>query len=458
MFKQLTCAAILSMAMLHATDAAELPLSAPHYALEQCCKLCPEAQDPDNYATSLSKEFKVLIEGKENWLFRSHLDFLVPAEPRVDGAYKELKRFSDTLKSKGTTLVVVFVPTRGMLHSEYLPEPSRSQYPVELARNNYRAIINKMKNEGIITVDLSKLFDQPHKDFFFKRDHHWTPYGARLTAELAAEEIKKLADYKNIQKIEYKTYPSGIVRRAGTHQLALKDVCGFDLSNQVVEQFVTEPLNSDTNLFEESIPEISLAGTSNSTSLYNFTGFLQQSLGVDINNKSLAGGAMAGALLQYLPSDDFQNSPPKILIWELPGQYSFDNDLLYRQLIPLSDNGCKNKTALLANESTLNGEIHEVLFNIDPEKLHISGNNYVIDLQFSDPAIKEIDATVWYLTHRKDRIKTAVPPRVNNNGRFVFELSQSDKLKAMNLLSVDVRKLASYPDNLKIKASLCELE
>lgn len=458
MFKRLISAIILLIVFLTSVAADELPLSGPHYSLEPCCEICPAAKNPANYTTALSKEFKILIEGKENWLFRSNLDLLVSAGPQIDGAYQELKRFSDALKSQGVTLVMVIIPTRGMLHSEYLPEPYRGQYPVALAQNNYRTMINNIKNEGIIAVDLSTLFNEQHGDFFFKRDHHWTPYGARLTADLVYEEIKKLEIFKSIRKIEYKTYQSGIVRKTGTHQLALKNVCGFDLSDQVVEQFITEPVNNDSNLFEEARAEITLVGTSNSSPLYNFAGHLQQALQADIYNRSQTGGALTGALTQHLPSDDFQNSTPKILIWEFPGQYTFDSMLMYRQLIPLSYNGCKNKTTLLAKESVLNNDANEILFNDDPETLFLSGRKYVIDLQFSDTSIKKLDAAVWYYTGRKERVQIQIPARVNNQGRFVFELSSSTEFKNMNMLSVEAYKLDNYPKNVSVKASLCEME
>ncbi|HEX4974792.1 MAG TPA: hypothetical protein VFV48_02805 [Pseudomonadales bacterium] len=268
MLKRLTRASVLLIVFLRPVAADELPPSAPLYSLEPCCEICTAAQNPANYTTALSREFKILIEGKENWLFRSNVDLLVSPGPQIDGAYQELKRFSDALKSQGVTLVMVIIPTRGMLHSEHLPEPYRGQYPVALAQKNYRTMINKIKNEGIIAVDLSTLFNEPHGDFFFKRDHHWTPYGARQSADLVAKEIKNLEIYKSINKIDYKTNPSGIVLKTGTHQLALKDVCGFGLSDQVVEQFVTEPVNSDSNLFEEAQAGITLVGTSNSSPTY----------------------------------------------------------------------------------------------------------------------------------------------------------------------------------------------
>lgn len=441
---------------------------APKYALEECCAICPEARDPKNYEDSFLSKFKILLEGKNNWLFRSENDFLEQFGP-TEAGYAELKRLNEALKAKGVTLVLVYTPTRGLLHSDLLTEAQTQHFHIEKAKKNFRLTLNKMRAQGIVVPDLTELFSTnhpastDHPDFFFKRDHHWTTYGAEITAQIVSAEIKKLAVYQTIPKVSYSTRQEGLITKSGTLQAAYKKICGYDTSDQYIKAFVTESSGASSgessDLFGDSFPEITLVGTSNSKGAlsYNFDGFLKQHLSADLNNVALPAG-FDGALLQYLPSDDFQKSPPKIMIWEVPSYYDLENDMFYRQAIPLINNGCKGKKTLLEKTTLITSDIQEVLFNGGGKVLPIKGTKHVIDLTFSDPNIKQLDANVWMMNGRKDRIKAKFSERVNNSGRFVFEIKRDGEWAEMNFLSLDITRLESYGKSVQVKTSLCEME
>lgn len=437
------------------------PLStvAPQYTFEECCAICPQAENPANYDSGFLKEFKILKEGEHGWLFRSEADLQETFGPS-DERYPELKRFNDTLKAKGVTLVLAYVPTRGLVHGDFLRATEKQHYDIEKARKNFRLTLKKFRDQGIATPDLAKIFDRDHENFFFKKDHHWTTYGAKITADIVAEEIKNLSAYESISKTEYKTHQEGVLRKSGTLQAAYKKLCSYDTSDQVINGFTTELASADGDLFGDSVTEITLVGTSNSKGAmpYNFDGALQENLSADINNVAIASARFDGALLEYLPSEDFQKNPPKIMIWEVPSYYSLDNEMFYRQAIPLIKNGCAGKTAKLSKTTEVSGDNQEILFNGGGEVLPLAGGKHGIDLTFSDPNIKQIDATIWYINGRKDHLKASVAKRVNNNGRFVFELKRDGEWKDMNFLSVDIARLESYGKDLKVNATLCEME
>ena len=447
------------------TSAGEIQSAAPVYHFEECCAICPQAENPAAYEDGFLKAFKFLKEANNGWLFRTEMDLKTQFGPSPE-RYAELKRFNDTLKAKGVQLVLVYLPTRGLMHGDKLTVTQKNNFPLQQAREQYKNTLRLLRNTGIIVPDLSLMFAKDHDNFFFKRDHHWTPYGARLTAEIVAEEIKKQRVYASIPPMEFQTQVSGVLRRIGTHQTAYKKICGYDPGDQVVDAFTTESSGTEADLFGESITEVTLVGTSYSKGAmeYNFAGFLKQNLSVDIDNLAIAGARYDGALLQYLPTEDFQKKPPKILIWEVPGLFTLDDELFYRQVNPLVTNGCTGKNVLLEKSTQLTQSLSgentptEILFNGGGKLLKLNGNNHVIDLQFSDPTVKEIEATVWYINGRKELIRTKVANRVNNKGRFVFELKRDGEWKNMNFLSLDLARLTSYSKDLKVKATLCEAE
>ncbi|MDP1051901.1 alginate biosynthesis protein AlgX, partial [Klebsiella quasipneumoniae] len=68
-------------------------------------------------------------------------------------------------------------------------------------------------------------------------------------------------------------------------------------------------------------------------------------------------------MIQYLGSDEFQKTPPKILIWEFSPLYRLDQETIYRQMMSLLDNGCEGKTAQMTASTSLKPGKNELLVN-----------------------------------------------------------------------------------------------
>jgi len=54
---------------------------------------------------------------------------------------------------------------------------------------------------------------------------------------------------------------------------------------------------------------------------WNFAGFLKEQLHADILNFSDPGQGPFAVMEKYLSSDDFKNTPPRLVIWEMPERY-----------------------------------------------------------------------------------------------------------------------------------------
>jgi len=88
-----------------------------NYDLEPCCDLCPAAKNAGNYNTKFLSLFSTLVEGQDDWLFRSDIELRNEFGP--DGESLEaLRRFNATLQAdKNVQLVLVYQPTRGLVHA-----------------------------------------------------------------------------------------------------------------------------------------------------------------------------------------------------------------------------------------------------------------------------------------------------------------------------------------------------
>jgi alginate biosynthesis protein AlgX len=444
------------LAALAAALPARAPQAAPEprYVVEPCCDLCARASNPAAYNTKFLESFTTLTQGKDGWLFRSD-DLRTTFGPDAEG-YRELKRFRDALKRRGVDLVTVYQPTRGMLHRDKLPRAAAKSYNVDLAKFSYALTLQRFRNIGLVAPDLTRVVNEPSNEpYFFRGDHHWTPAGSRRTAEVVADAIKQLASYKAMQKTKFTTERTGILMKKGTMYKAAYLICGAGYAEQYVERFSTSAEQGSDLFGESEIPPITLVGTSNSDSAYNFAGFLSEFLGVDVLNAAIAGGRHDGALLQYLPSDEFQKTPPKIMVWELETNHNLSQRAFYRQVIPMVGNGCRTKRAILSNRVDVSKPRNEVLFNGGGRLLPLVGKHHLIDLQFSDPAIKEIEAVIWYTNGSKETLDLKYSPYVDARGRFVFELRNDSGWGDRTFMSLDLTPPAGAKSGATVNAQLC---
>ena len=433
------------------------------YQLETCCDLCPAAADASSYNTSYLEIFEILEQGKDGWLYRSNKDFMEAFDPGEEG-YDGLKAITRDLLSLGVRLVLVKPPTRGLTHPENIE--GNTSFNWDKARSNYLAMHERFRSIGIITPDMSDLLPYKNEgEFFFRRDHHWTPFGARETAMRAAEAIRKLPEYHLIDPVTFRTITDGLIEKDGTLQRAASRICGFDYPNQYVprfgaEQVMTEADTDDAALFgDESFPEIVLVGTSNSKGEtdYNFAGFLRDALDRDVLNEAMAGGSYDGALMQYLLSEEFRSNPPRILVWEVPAYERLTNSRFYRQVKPMVTNGCLTREVQLEETKQLNPGRNELMFNGGGEIAPLKSGQLILDLQFDNPSVKSADLTIWYLSGKREKIQLKIPRRANSNGRFMVELNNDETYFDQTYLGTDITISGKDPGATPtaVKAMLC---
>lgn len=435
----------------------------PVYQVQRTGPLCATAQDPNVYNTKYLSFFASLVQAQGDWLFRTRYDLRTDFGTTPYG-YSEFKRLRDALKRKGVELMVVYQPTRGLVNREKLTPEEKQKFNYDLARKNYLKTVEDFRKTGIWVTDLSPLFDEKNVDtaYYFQADHHWTPMGADRTAKLVAETLKQVPGFSDIPKKEFASKRTGLLPKAGTLHKTAAQLCGTSYPIQYVDRYETEPVGeaSGDSLFgDDSDPQITLVGTSNSGPAYNFGGFLEQHTGAQVLNMAVSGGGFDSAILQYMTSKEFHDHPPKILIWEFATHYDMAQKSFYRQAVPLVDNGCVGREATLKNKVTLRkGGPTEVLVNGKGQSkvLDLRGGDYQVDLTFSDPTVHEAKATIWYLNGRRENFKIEQSDRVDTGGRYVFELRNDDDWVDLNMLALEIEGPEDASPSLSVQATLCK--
>ncbi|WP_445323768.1 alginate O-acetyltransferase [Pseudomonas sp. EL_65y_Pfl2_R95] len=440
---------------------ASAAMAEPSYSVQRVGPLCPAAQNPANYNTKYLSFFTALVQGKGDWLFRSRNDLRTDFGTTPHG-YQQFKRLRDALKSKGIELMVVYQPTRGLVNREQLTDAEKARFNYALAKKNYQQAIADFRKTGIWVTDLSPLFDEQDvkTPYYFEADHHWTPAGASRTAKLVAQTLKQMPGFSDIPKKEFESTVVGLLPKAGTLHKTAAEFCGVSYATQYVPRYETEPVgdaDGDSLFGDESVPKITIVGTSNSGPAYNFPGFLQQYSGAEVLNMAVSGGGFDSALLQYMSSEEFRTNPPKILIWEFATHYDLAQDSFYRQAMPMVNNGCEGRPAVMHNKVKMKPGNNQIFVNGENTALQdIRGGDYQVDLTFSDPSVHESKATLWYLNGRREKFKIEQSDRVDTGGRYAFELRNDPDWRDLNLLALEIQSPEEMPAGLSVEATLCK--
>lgn len=430
----------------------------PVYQVEDCCSLCPAAHDASLYTSNYMKNFITLIDAQDDWLFRTQEDLRTEFGTTPAG-YRRLQELRDALKSRGVELLVVYQPTRGLVNRNKLRAEDQARFDFERALRNYRQALSRFEEIGLWVPDLSPLADeQEEHPFYFRRDQHWTPYGAERTARLVAETVKRIPGFADIPRKEFVSKRIGLMGKTGTMQNVASQLCGTSYPTQYIDQFATEPKEesgSDDLFGDGGNPQIALVGTSHSGKNYNFGGFLEQHIGAEVLNVAFPGGGLEGAMLEYLGSEEFQNNPPKILIWEFSPLYDLASEKIHRQLMATLGNGCEGKPALLTSKARLRPGPNEVLVNGEQQLVTLPNKAHQIDIRFSDPSVKTLEATLWYLSGRREKVKIEKPNTTDTDGRFAFEMRDDQDWGELNFFALEIMGPEGASEPVEVETRIC---
>lgn len=431
------------------------------------CLICPALKDPQNYAEGRMKLLREIVPGKDRWLFRSEVDltndFGIPANMR-----SEYARLMAAFKRQGIHVVMAIQPTRGLMHRDKLRPGQEMGFDYARANRNLSAYLQQMRAGGAVVPDVMQLVNKPPAgEYFFRRDHHWTPAGAQATAQVVADEIRRQPFYAGLTKTQYRTEPGVVVPKDGTMNLGLTYLCGNNFGMQYVRGYQTVPVADGADALFDDTPDsqVILVGDSNAAARedeskqFNFDGYLKQYLDVDILNFALPGAGQDGSLLEYLLSDSYKPAePPKVVIWELPANYQLDSPQMYRQLVPAIKGGCSTSQTLLSNRldrpALKVSDRIELLSNAGENRSNLKGSAGFLDIKISDKNIKDFYVIVYYDNGQRDKVWFRREAAVTG-GQYYLELSKAQEFQGANLLSVFMEPTKPSSGATQVETKLC---
>lgn len=421
------------------------PLTLWHLSLGQSLEatLCEAAETASR---------RPVWQGKEGWFFEP-ADLIETLE--LEPVQPYLSRLSQAFRYQGITLVAVILPTRGMVHSEMMDpaKPIFEAHSGAKAVAEYRRFLAVFHEANITAPDLVKVAHEDEGAFFFKRDHHWSNVGARVTAEAVARHLYPMPSYLKLkigQQIHlFRTKAVGVEPQMGTLQRRAVQFCGVRFPKEYVKVFSTDLVVEGESL-EKALfadlgkPPVVLVGTSNSQRpedkpSLNFDGFLRDYLGLEVLNAAFAAAGVHGSLLAYLSSDDYLEQPPKFVIWEsLLSSWHNRKSVIaeQRQVIPSIYGPCAPEDSLIQGRvETANAHEIEVLQN--NANLPVYDHNHFLYLEMTDRTLVDFTLALTHQNGRQDRVMVERSTRMPNSGRFFLELSSEIRapLESVSLIT-----------------------
>ncbi|MFW3894702.1 alginate O-acetyltransferase AlgX-related protein [Pseudomonas bharatica] len=264
-------------------------------------------------------------EGCPQWLFISdELKINRHAADNAKAKAAAVIALRDRLKKRGIQLLVSVVPDKSRIAASQLCELPR---PPSL-EPRVRDWTASLQAAGVNVLDLTPTLQPLGAEAFLRLDTHWSEAGAHAAAVAIAGKLAGMGftatptrSFDSARQ-PASPRPGDLVRLAGldwlpAHLQPAEEVVMTSTINEQVPQAQGGGDSLDDLFGDDNLPNLALIGTSFSRNS-NFAGFLQQALNAPIGNFAKDGGEFSGAAKAYFASPAFSQTPPQLVVWEIP--------------------------------------------------------------------------------------------------------------------------------------------
>lgn len=399
-----------------------------------------------------------VYQGKDGWFFRYAAD-LSDTQVISPDAVAKVAKISRILARRGTRLVYMPIPTRGLAGEQFLPSEVSDGvvYDPDLALKSHQGHVDAMRKAGVLSIDLATALKEtpPQEHVFLSRDFHWTPEGARWVALQARKTFDGEASYGELPKIKFETVGTGSQTYTSKMYDALADVCGSsDNISETVNGYETKRIGAtaDDLLGGEGsdIAGIALIGTSFSDKeIFNFEGFLSQYLESEVANFAITGGGQFTALYKWSLTEAQKTDLPKFLLWELPIYDRLDDSqyiIIFRQIIAAVQGPCTNDNLSIPSQAVnlLADEAKRIELPADKK---LQGEDVALRFKADGQNLPGLGLELEYENGEVELLNLHQPERIGAMG--TVQIALNDEMHSP-LTALTVRSLKRTPLNLSV--------
>ncbi|WP_043836798.1 alginate O-acetyltransferase AlgX-related protein [Muricoccus aerilatus] len=230
-----------------------------------------------------------------------------------------VRRVRDALAARNIALAVAVVPDKARVEQAKLCGVPRSAQ----AEARYDTFLAALGGEGLRPIALLPALSvvEARNGAYYRTDTHWNQEGARAAAAAIAAAVAEVPltrgeDYRTTAAAEETDGPGDLLRVTSLDRVP--DALRPRPDRQHLERTEKAEEGAGGGLLDEApAPEVALIGSSYSVNA-NFHGALQAALRGSVLNAATAGGGFAGSAAAYFAGETFRESPPRLVIWEIP--------------------------------------------------------------------------------------------------------------------------------------------
>lgn len=276
---------------------------------------------------------KGVIVGEEGWFFTAEEFKGVPTKD-IDDAANRIAEVRKNLEARGIKLVVAPLPAKSDLYAEEVPSLVRSSAMADAYRDFSAALLQR----GITVADTraALLTAKPFGEVFLKSDTHWSPAGAKATAEAIQSSLQKSGIVLQPQELTAQWQTPVSIWGDLTKFVTSPDYApSVGLAQESVPIYRTS-VNAEasgTDIFgnDTAVP-VMLVGTSYSANeTWSFADFLRQSLRADVVNVAKEGLGPGVPMMDLLAGTALEENTPTVVVWEFPIRYLGTKTLWQRE-------------------------------------------------------------------------------------------------------------------------------
>ena len=290
------------------------------------------------------------VEGKDGVFFRLLPD--LQSHRAMEGqTIDQIGALSKALKERGTTLVLLPVPGRAQVLASKLPAGiAFSGYDPDTAHAVHDDMFKRLDALGVTVADPRAALAQAAltgEALFLGTDPRPTVQGSRIMAQVVAKALAANPDAKDLPRAGFTTQQTGDSTALGSAMHAkLQAACQDALPPLEVSGHVT---TGDDAAQVNAAGVVAIIGTGmTGTPALNFAGFVSEYSGLRAGAYGVnEGGAYAG-MSSYLTSLDFAQTPPQVLVWEMPvwSPFGMQGDQPMAELLAAATQNCPVSLAL----------------------------------------------------------------------------------------------------------------
>lgn len=273
--------------------------------------------------TLLGAGRKGVVVGDEGWFFTTeefkHVspDSIASAADHIDGIRKQLE-------AQGIKLVLAPLPAKSDIYADELPTMMQST----AMSDAYGAFTGALRDKGIAVADTRSalLKAKPFGEVFLKSDTHWTPNGAKATAEAIQTAIEGAGIDLPDEPVTAEWKPPVSIWGDLTKYVTSPDYAARAGLNQENIPIYRTSVSADAtggDIFgdDSSVP-VMLVGTSYSANEnWSFPDFLRTSLSTDVVNVAKEGLGPGVPMMDLLGGTALEETKPDVIVWEFPIRY-----------------------------------------------------------------------------------------------------------------------------------------